>query len=86
MGNVPLVPAATDSYSNRCYRPRKVKAKMLTKFLQTRFPAELEGRISEEQFLFTVNMMNKMYAEAEKVCTQPKGGCAKSQEKRLSFA
>ena len=55
-------------------------------FHQTRFPAELEGRISEEQFLFTVNMMNKMYAEAEKVSTQPKGGCAKSPEKRLSFA
>ena len=50
-------------------------------FHQTRFPAELEGRISEEQFLFTVNMMNKMYAEAEKVSTKSKGGCTKSPKK-----
>jgi len=43
---------------------------------QTRFPADLEGRISEEQFLFTVNMMNKMYAEAEKAnCSTFCEGC-----------
>ncbi len=33
---------------------------------QMRFPPELEGKIERTQFEFTVNMMNTMYAEAEK--------------------
>ena len=30
----------------------------------TRFPTELEGRIEPQQFQFTLNMLNSMYAEA----------------------
>ena len=59
-------------------KKRKIYGYLLivSKFSQTRFPAELEGRISEEQFLFTVNMMNKMYAEAEKAnCSTFCEGC-----------
>ncbi len=43
---------------------------------QTRFPAELEGRIERQQFDFTVNMMNTMYAEAERAnCSTFCEGC-----------
>ncbi|XP_059098320.1 golgin subfamily A member 7-like [Tigriopus californicus] len=42
----------------------------------TRFPSELEGRIDQQQFEFTVNMMNNMYAEAEKAnCSTFCEGC-----------
>jgi len=34
---------------------------------QKRFPAELEGRIERQQFEFTVDVLNSMYAEAEEV-------------------
>ena len=43
---------------------------------QTRFPQELEGKIERQQFEFTVNMMNSMYAEAEKAnCSTFCEGC-----------
>lgn len=43
---------------------------------QTRFPAELEGRIEPQQFEFTINMLNSMYAEAEKAnCSTFCEGC-----------
>ena len=43
---------------------------------QTNFPAELEGRIERQQFEFTLNMMNNMYAEAEKAnCSTFCEGC-----------
>ncbi len=43
---------------------------------QTAFPAELNGRIERQQFEFTVNMMNSMYAEAERAnCATFCEGC-----------
>lgn len=43
---------------------------------QTRFPVELQDKIDGNTFEFTVQMMNKMYAEAEKAnCSTFCEGC-----------
>nr|CAG4641350.1 EOG090X0IRX [Eulimnadia texana] len=43
---------------------------------QNKFPAELEGKIDREKFEYTINTMNEVYAEAERMsCSSCCEGC-----------
>jgi len=43
---------------------------------QTKFPPELEGKIEREKFEYTLNTLNEVYAEAEKMsCSSYCEGC-----------
>ena len=76
-GSAASAPKATINLANckKLYVQRDYSEGTAVRF-QTRFPAELEGKIERQQFEFTVNMMNTMYAEAERAnCSTFCEGC-----------